>query len=351
MDTPAPAPTSAEQPGACLLHVPSQGRESGAREEGSERTEEACFLPGPHPLSAPGPPRKVRDTSCRGERRADDQVAGDWHKGLGEVTTLPLASATQASPFTLHRKTEGSQSCLLTHTLDRQVDLHPLEGPVCCCLQGDRDPGSGGGFSSFWGVSPQWGPLKPLEKPWREDTTSLIHRGAQTTSAQHLPEQPVFQPGRMKTGDAGPVRAKPIRTRSATCRKATGLTWLGASSCPAPSACCRSQCSYIHVPFTPCQAVFQHLTCITGWHSFNNNWLSTDNVPDTILDISSEQSTPKVLLSWKDTPVLQQVKRPCRVLEGLRVSGKIKRERIVLWEGVSVAQYNLGVSSLSLFCR
>lgn len=48
---PPPHPTSAEQPWR-LLHVPHQGWESGAKEEGSKRTEEACSLPRPGPLSS-----------------------------------------------------------------------------------------------------------------------------------------------------------------------------------------------------------------------------------------------------------------------------------------------------------
>lgn len=43
---PDPPPAFTELPRR-LLHVPSQGRESEPKEEGSERTEEACSLPRP----------------------------------------------------------------------------------------------------------------------------------------------------------------------------------------------------------------------------------------------------------------------------------------------------------------
>lgn len=55
MGTPAPAPSSAEQPWRLPAACPQPDWESGAKEEGSEGTEEACFLPGSHPLSSSWP--------------------------------------------------------------------------------------------------------------------------------------------------------------------------------------------------------------------------------------------------------------------------------------------------------
>lgn len=77
MDTPGPAPTSAEHP---WYPPPSPlGWESGQREEGRVRTEEARPLPGPDPpllllalLWKPG------TRGAAGGPRVDDQVAGGW---------------------------------------------------------------------------------------------------------------------------------------------------------------------------------------------------------------------------------------------------------------------------------
>lgn len=66
---PAPPPRLLSSPGACCMS-PGRGWESGAKEEGSKRTEEACSPPGPGPLSAPAwPSRGVGDTGHTGEPR------------------------------------------------------------------------------------------------------------------------------------------------------------------------------------------------------------------------------------------------------------------------------------------
>lgn len=77
-----------------------------------------------------------------------------------------------------------------------------------------------------------------------------------------------------------------------------------------------------------CQALFQHFTCITWFHSFSKNSLSTDHVQDTSLDLSTEQ-TQTSCFHGSDTLVPQ----PINITWGVFAGGKGVGERKQMWMG------------------
>lgn len=63
--------------------------------------------------------------------------------------------------------------------------------------------------------------------------------------------------------------------------------------------------NYTQVPLM-CQVLVQHFTCITSFHSFSKNALSTSHVQDTGLDLSTEQ-TQTSCFHGSDTLVPQTI--------------------------------------------
>lgn len=71
-----------------------------------------------------------------------------------------------------------------------------------------------------------------------------------------------------------------------------------------------------------CQVLVQHFTCITLFHSFSKNALSTSHVQDTGLDLSTEQ-TQTSCFHGSDTLVPQ----PITITWGVFTGGECVGER------------------------